>query len=158
MNKIYIRIILGILVFMWMSTVFYLSNQPADTSSNTSANTIKAIINIFPSIRNLEETEKEQIVDNLQPIARKLAHFSLYTLGGMLIYTFFNTYDITNKRKIIYSFLIGEGYSITDEFHQLFIPGRSGEIRDVLIDSSGVLLGIFITLVLIKLKNNLENK
>lgn len=156
MNKKYIKIIFGILVFIWMAIVFYFSNQPADTSTNTSGNTIRAIINIFPNIRNLEETEKEEIVSNLQPIVRKLAHFSIYTLGGILIYNFINTYDIKNKRKIIYSFVIGGVYAITDEFHQLFIQGRSCEIRDICIDSSGVLLGILIMISIIK--NTMKNK
>lgn len=158
MNKKYIKIIFGILVFIWMSTVFYFSNQPADTSTNTSGNTIRTIINLFPNIRNMEETEKEEIVSNLQPIVRKLAHFSIYTLGGILIYNFINTYDISNKRKVIYSFIIGGIYAITDEFHQLFIYGRSCELRDMCIDSSGVLVGILIMIFLIKIKLKLEKK
>lgn len=152
MKNKYIKIIFGILVFIWMITVFNFSNQPAETSTNTSGNTIKAIINIFPNIRKLEENEKEQIVSNLQPIVRKLAHFSIYTLGGLLIYNFINTYDIVNKRKMIYSFIIGGVYAITDELHQLFIPGRSCEIRDVCIDSSGVIIGICIIVLLIKFR------
>ena len=151
MNKTVIKVIFGILVITWMITVFTLSNEPADTSSNTSGNTIRAIINLFPNIRNMSENEKEQIVSDLQPIARKLAHFSLYTVGGILIYNFINTFNLKSNKKFIFSFLIGGVYAISDEFHQLFVPGRSGELRDVCIDSSGVLLGIFIMILLIKL-------
>lgn len=158
MKNKYIKIIFGILVFIWMITVFSFSNQPAETSTNTSGNTIKAIINIFPNIRNLEENEKEQIISNLQPIVRKLAHFSIYTLGGILIYNFINTYDIDNKRKVIYSFIIGGVYAITDELHQLFITGRSCEFRDVCIDSSGVLIGILIMIFFMKIKLKLDKK
>lgn len=149
MNK---KILYGFIVILWMILIFTFSHQQAKDSSNTSGNTIRTIINIFPNIRSLEENEKEQIVSNLQPIVRKLAHFSIYTLGGILIYNFINTYDIENKRKMIYSFIIGGVYAITDEFHQLFIPGRSCEFRDVCIDSSGVLLGICIIFILIKLR------
>lgn len=152
MKNKYIKIIFGILVFIWMTIVFIFSNQPAKISTNTSGNTIKVIISIFPNIQNLEENEKEQIVSNLQPIVRKLAHFSIYTLGGILIYNFINTYDIENKRKMILSFIIGGVYAITDELHQLFILGRSCEIKDIFIDSSGVLLGICIISNFIKLK------
>lgn len=156
MKKKYIKIVFEIFLFVWMIIVFIFSNQPAEKSSNTSGNTIKTIINIFPNIRNLEENEKEQIVSNLQPIVRKLAHFSIYTLGGILIYNFINTYDIENKRKMIYSFIIGGGYAITDELHQLFILGRSCEFRDVCIDSSGVLFGICIIFLSIKLKKKIK--
>ena len=151
MNKKIIKIIFGILVITWMITVFTLSNEPANKSSNTSGNTIRAIINIFPNIRNMSEIEKEQIVSNLQPIARKLAHFSLYTVGGILIYSCINALNVNLNKKIIISFLIGGIYAISDEFHQLFIPGRSGELRDVCIDSSGVLLGIGIMILVIQL-------
>lgn len=54
-------------------------------------------------------------------------------------------------RKILYSQLFGTVYAITDEIHQLFIPGRSGEIRDVCIDSLGVLTGIIFMLMIIKI-------
>ena len=162
MNKIIIKVIFGIMVLTWMITVFTLSNEPAKKSSNTSGKTIRIIINILPNTRNMDENEKEQIVSDLQPITRKLAHFSLYTLGGILIYNFINAFNIEFSKKFIFSFLIGGIYAISDEFHQLFIPGRSGEIRDVCIDSSGVLLGIFIMIVLIKLggkigRNKREN-
>lgn len=158
MKNRYIKIIFEILVFMWMIIVFCFSNQPAETSTNTSGNTIKAIINIFPNIRDLEENEQEEIVSSLQPIVRKLAHFSIYTLGGILIYNFINTYDIENKRKMILSFIIGGIYAITDELHQLFIPGRSCELRDVCIDSSGVLLGICIVVIFSKLIRTANSK
>ena len=38
---------------------------------------------------------------------------------------------------------------MTDEIHQLFISGRSGEIRDVCIDSLGVITGIIILLIIL---------
>jgi len=33
-------------------------------------------------------------------------------------------------------------YAVTDEIHQLFVPGRSGELRDVMIDSIAALVGV----------------
>jgi VanZ family protein len=40
--------------------------------------------------------------------------------------------------------LIGFLYAVSDEIHQYFVPGRAMQARDVLIDTSGVLLGIWI--------------
>ena len=40
------------------------------------------------------------------------------------------------------AWLIGTAYALTDEFHQSFVPGRSCELRDVVIDSCGVLTGV----------------
>ena len=40
------------------------------------------------------------------------------------------------------AFAIGALYAVSDEIHQIFVPGRSCELRDILIDSAGVLVGI----------------
>ena len=37
---------------------------------------------------------------------------------------------------------IATAYAVTDEFHQLFVPGRSGQMTDVMIDSGGALVGL----------------
>ena len=42
------------------------------------------------------------------------------------------------------AWLIGTAYAVTDEFHQSFVPGRSCELRDVMIDSCGVLTGVLL--------------
>ena len=64
-----------------MITVFSFSNQISNKSSNTSGRTIKTIIEIFPTTKNLEENEKLELIEKLQTPIRKLAHFSLYTIG-----------------------------------------------------------------------------
>ena len=145
-----LRIISIIFVLAWMVTVFMLSHQIAEESSKTSSNFITVIIKLFN--KDIEQEQLETIMLKVETIVRKLAHFVLYTLGGMLITTMFiNFKEYITKTKIA-SFLLGATYAITDEIHQLFIPGRSGEIRDVLIDSTGVLLGVFIIYLLMRIK------
>lgn len=48
--------------------------------------------------------------------------------------------------SILFSFL----YACTDELHQIFVPGRSAQFRDVLIDTLGASFGIAITYLTIK--------
>jgi VanZ family protein len=48
------------------------------------------------------------------------------------------------KAQIIAPWLIGTAYAVTDEIHQYVVPGRSCEVRDVVIDSCGVLVGALI--------------
>ena len=122
--KIY-RSVLLLLVIIWMITVFIFSHQPAEMSSNTSGNTIRFIINYVPIVKDFNYIQKEEIVELLQPIVRKLAHLSIYVLGGVLLFTFANTYNIEEKNKISFSALTGILYAITDELHQLFIPRTS---------------------------------
>ena len=46
---------------------------------------------------------------------------------------------------------MGSAYAATDEFHQLFVPGRSGQMTDVMIDSVGCLIGCLVTCLILHL-------
>jgi VanZ family protein len=48
------------------------------------------------------------------------------------------------KDILYYSLLICYLYALSDEFHQLFVIGRSGEFKDVIIDTLGSILAIII--------------
>ena len=47
-------------------------------------------------------------------------------------------------------------YSLTDEFHQLFVNGRTGQFSDCLIDTSGAILGILLFKIILIIKNKLS--
>ena len=150
------KIISIILVILWMILVFWFSSQIGDDSQVTSGNTIRKIITFINN--NIDKVKLEEIVELLQPIVRKLAHFTLYTLGGIFIFNMFNSFKLKNREKIGYSFLVGALYAITDEIHQLFVPGRSGMIKDVFIDSLGIITGVIICLIIIKIINIIIKK
>ena len=46
--------------------------------------------------------------------------------------------------KAGWAWVVGTLYAASDEIHQLFVPGRSGQLRDVLLDSDGVAAGILL--------------
>ena len=62
------------------------------------------------------------------------------------------------KRPFILSQIIGTVYAITDEWHQYFMPGRSAQISDILLDAFGVLTGIIMMILLQALYNKIKNK
>lgn len=137
-----------------MTLVFLLSNEVADDSTETSGSIIRIIVTLLEP--NISDDVLEYRVELFQPIIRKLAHFTLYLLGGMLIYNMFM--QIKVKMLFVKSFSFGAIYAITDEIHQLLIPGRSGEVRDVIIDVAGVMLGILIMSLLMHIKVKLKNR
>lgn len=145
-KKILLRIILLILIFIWMYIVFGFSKHTGETSSSLSSR----IANFF--------TNDENIVRIIEPIIRKIAHLSEYALGGFLIYGFLLTFEISSKKQIIISILLGIIYAITDEVHQLFVPGRSGQVKDVYIDSLGVILGVCVLLFIVKIVQFVKSK
>lgn len=148
-NKI-LKVIKLILVIIWMIAVFRFSNEPGTVSSNTSLGFTRKVINVFVSKTNLSKEEKENLIERLEPIARKLAHYSLYTFGGVLIINFVNTYKLKMNKKVSISIIIGALYAISDEIHQVFIEGRSGSVKDVGIDTLGVITGVIIFICIIK--------
>ena len=141
-----------LLIIIWMATVFYLSGEISDVSSNTSGNTIRAILSGMPWLYQSPE-EKEALVEILQPIARKIAHFSLYMVGGILIGLWIQEHSLSEERKIMLSIIIGFLHSVSDEIHQFFVPGRAGLVIDVMIDTLGIAVGVIFIFMIIKIKN-----
>lgn len=159
MKRIIISIILISMVIGWMALIFSMSAEPADVSTVTSGNTIRKIFNlVYPGFKDMDAAEQEEIIEASQHFVRKAAHFSIYVVLGALVGC--AAYYIISKNKICFplSVLIGVLYAVSDEIHQLYVPGRSGEVRDVLIDSSGVLLGCFIVFLIYKRIGSISNK
>ena len=143
-----IKILDIILIIAWMITVFMFSNQQGDKSSNTSRKVTTAVVQ---AISDKSVEENENIIEQLDKIVRKLAHYSIYTLGGILIINYAYTTDKNIKQKIVYSIAFGAFYAITDELHQFFVSNRSARIFDVGIDTLGVMTGILIYILIRKL-------
>lgn len=147
------KIISVILLILWIYMVFNFSNQKGSGSSNLSKKVSGTIIDILDINNKISQEEKEEKIKTIEPVIRKLAHYAIYILGGILIINCMHVYEIYNKKEIIYSAIIGIVYAISDEIHQLFINGRSGKIEDVIIDTIGILTGITIYLLIRQLIN-----
>ena len=133
------KIIKLTLVNLLMLLIFSFSNQKAKDSSKLSDGIIVKVANVFVN-KKLSVEKQEEILEKYTTIVRKTAHFVIYLILGILVINLFIEYDI--KHLILISLLVCLLYSISDEFHQLFIDGRSGEIRDIIIDTIGSLTGI----------------
>lgn len=155
-KKIIIRIILIILILINCITIFKFSSEKSDKSDVTSGRVIQSIINLNPKTRNLNDEEKEKVKEQIVVPVRKTAHFTIYTSLGVLSFLYLKTFEIEDKKRILGSLLFSFLYACTDEIHQLFVPGRSGELKDVCIDSSGALLGIIIVFFLLKIVKKYE--
>lgn len=143
-RKLQVKIIKIILILVWMATVFIFSNQGGTKSSSTSRKVTETVVQAISS-KTVEENEP--LIEKLDKVTRKLAHYTIYTIGGILIMNYAYTTDKTKKEKILYSIAFGAGYAVTDELHQFFVAGRSARIFDVGIDTLGVTTGIAIYLV-----------
>lgn len=149
-----LNIIRGILITALIAifvTIFGFSNQNSETSSGLSQKVTNFVVEIVPTIKNMPEAEKEKVVDRIESIVRKIAHYSIYTLVGILLMSLMSTYKLKEFDRIAVSLIIGVIYASTDEIHQAFVPGRGPMITDVILDSIGVLTGICIVLLVYKI-------
>lgn len=138
-----------------MVIIFCLSSQNAEASSDTSGGLIRFIMGVFaPKFEELSATEQENLVASFQFFTRKSAHAGAYMLLSFLLSAAgLQLEGIKPFLRVAFGWLIAVLYSISDEIHQLFIPGRSGELRDVFIDSCGAAVGTLVVFLIWKLVN-----
>jgi VanZ family protein len=136
--KKYFFICISILI---MIIIFKFSSEDAGESSRRSGIVLEFIKSL--SSKYLKE-------DLLSYAVRKSAHFTIYFLLGSSLQLSFNdnARSIPNKFIVLAIVFL---YACSDELHQSFIPGRSSEFGDVLIDSAGGLASIFIGDILRKI-------
>ena len=149
-----LNIIRGILITALIAifvTIFGFSNQNSETSSGLSQKVTNFVVEFVPSIKNMPEKEKEQAEYRIEKVIRKIAHYSIYTLVGILLMSLMITYKLKELDRIAVSLIIGVIYASTDEIHQAFVPGRGPLVTDVILDSIGVLTGICIVLLVYKI-------
>lgn len=132
-----IKLIKFLPAILWMGIIFYLSHQPAEISSDLSGGLLEKIMSAIRSITHSE------LVGSYHTLLRKIAHFATYFILSLLMMYAFAKNKVAKKYLI--TFFIGLIFALSDEFHQLFIQGRAAQIMDVLIDMSGICLGLLLT-------------
>ena len=139
------RIIFSILIIINCIVIFKFSSQDSERSNETSGVVVNRVVNTISTVN--KKVKKESSKDTVTFMVRKCAHFSIYTLLGIWLMNLTNTFDISTKRKILMCVLFGILYASSDEFHQSFVGGRSPEVRDVCIDTCGVLFGNILVII-----------
>ncbi|WP_339147928.1 MULTISPECIES: VanZ family protein [unclassified Sutcliffiella] len=131
------------LVLGWMGLIFFLSAQHGEQSASLSGG-------ITETVKVLVEQVAPQANINVEAISyfvRKNAHFFAYLLLGLLCLNAIRTSGVSLKKSAIFALFLSVVYAISDEVHQLYVPGRSGQFSDVILDSAGALTGIGLYLV-----------
>lgn len=167
--RIHLIITLAVMIF-----IFVHSAMPGDVSGSES----RYFAEILSSITGLSFPVAHFIV-------RKAAHFTEFTVLGICLAVNFSDFKLWNELRnelrnklrseliktdtipaksakrlllghpVLAAWITGTLYACTDEFHQLFVEGRSGELRDVCIDAAGVILGIAIAAVVRSIKSKI---
>lgn len=137
-------IISWILVILWMTFLFTMSSKVREESNNISTGVTKKTVQIIKQVYpNVEINMKRS-----NYIVRKNAHFFGYLILGMLSSLVLRLSGVKDLKLFVFSLLFCILYAISDEVHQYFVPGRSAEVRDVLIDSLGSSIGIIFNFII----------
>jgi VanZ family protein len=133
-------LIYWIAVFLWMLLIFNMSSQVAEQSDELSKGITKIIIEALKNVAPGGNFD----TGTLNHLLRKNAHFFAYLFLGILVTSAIKRSSLKGPKVFIISLLICVLYAISDEVHQLFVPGRGPGVADVLIDSMGALVGVFV--------------
>ena len=130
------------LIVFWMGLIFSFSMDDAYTSSQKSE-TIILQVSHFIFRDQLTEEKALEILDRVETPVRKSAHFLIYLFLEISILWYLSEFYTITIRGYIIATLLTFIYACSDEFHQLFVSGRSGEVLDVFIDTIGGSVGAF---------------
>lgn len=142
MKKSVLLICILILTVGWMLLIFGFSSQSGTESQGLSSLLAKPLTKLLMQFGRERSAEEEAaFYANVELVVRKIAHVTEFAvLGGLLTLLF----HCLRLRNLWLPVLGGVMYAALDEWHQSFTPGRTSAWTDVLIDSCGVLIGVFI--------------
>ena len=150
------KVIKGLIVVLCMLSIFLFSTDNSRESTSKSNRVILGITNLFH--KDLSNKEKEKIIDMFFVPIRKMAHFGIYLVLGTSLISFLREFSIPILKLLLLSIFLAFLYACSDEIHQLFVPGRSGQFSDVLLDTLGASVGIFIYYLLFRKRLNYEQE
>lgn len=162
-NRILKSAVLTVLTLLWMVLIFMMSGADDDESKAQSGSICTFLCETFvDGFEDMTPEEQQSIEESLSFPVRKCAHLTEYAVLGALLAATAASYTALQgilqghgsasasrtMKPLVLPFIIGVLYAVSDEIHQLFVPGRAGQLRDVLIDSAGILIGMCLYRVL----------
>lgn len=124
---------LGLLT-AWMAGIFVFSSQQGSTSKESSGVLVQFVQSLGVGLP----------IDLLTLLIRKGAHAFAYFVLGVLAFFALKLTRLSLRAVSLSSLAFVLLYAASDEFHQLLVPGRSGEVSDVLLDAAAGAVGILL--------------
>lgn len=137
-GKLIYTIISWLLVIILLAIIFSLSAQDAEESKELSDSLVARII-VWINLYIDGET------------LRKIAHMLEFTAFSFCLNNAIFATCEKKKVSLISSFLLAVAVIVSDEIHQIFVPGRAFQFSDLLIDGLGAIIGIISYQILCKI-------
>ena len=154
-----LRFIATFLCILWAAFIFSMSAEVAEDSADRSGEIVEMVVPLI--VEDFEEKDpltQLEIIAFAENITRKTAHFCIFAVFGVLVLLASLGFERTWKTHLSTTVFIGFLYAISDEVHQHFVPGRAPMIKDVVIDTLGVICGAMALMLVAKLVLKRKNR
>lgn len=131
------KLLAWVSVLIWIGVIYNFSAQNAEESSNLSQGISKILYNFLNSLLSVKLE-----LSLFHSLLRQAAHFFVFFVLALLLINAFKISGFSFNRSALYTLIIAVICAALDEYHQSFVPGRAAELKDVFVDSLGILSGI----------------
>lgn len=142
-KMVILRILSVVAILVWMFLISGFSSQNGEESSGLSMQVSFVVMEGYNNLSDIQMTDEQIYMEaqNIEIPVRKLAHMTEY---GILAILFFLAFAAFGRKRFCYPFavLCSFGYAMSDEYHQTFVEGRSGQFSDALIDTAGAAIAM----------------
>ncbi|WP_234123141.1 VanZ family protein [Clostridium hydrogenum] len=142
------KLIVAAICLLWLGFIFFNSSQNGDKSNTRSFNILNNIREEYRSIKGENKKDYSKLPassrdEKFNLFIRKNAHAFEYCVLAVVITILLFCFGLKGKGAIVYILFICLLYAVLDEFHQLYVPGRTSQVSDVLVDFLGANLGMW---------------
>ncbi|MBW9151322.1 VanZ family protein [Clostridium estertheticum] len=133
-----------LLCVVWLGVIFYNGTRPGETSQRTS----RGLIEFAGGVMNISPATIEKVgvkFNDVNYYVRKNAHFFQYFVFSILLCSIVRQSKLQRSNKIWMLLFLLLLFPVIDEFIQKYIPSRTSNVLDIVIDFSGGVLGMIIT-------------
>jgi len=135
-------------VLIWAALIFWFSAQPAQESDYLSRGLTSILSDLLAGLMGDVPLD----LGTANNFLRKCAHFLVYFVLGFLVKNGFRATGYSARKGFVTALAACVVYAVSDELHQLFVPGRGAQVTDVMLDSLGALAGIGLYMLFIHSK------
>ena len=129
-------------VALWAAFVFFMSSRDATQLSE----------GIFEQVKQMLAAMLNFLFGYHEDPVSPFCHFCEYTVLGALLANALRSHVRSLRAACLAGIAIASVYGITDEIHQLFVPGRFCDPADWVVDTCGAALGALVLYVVVRLR------
>ena len=151
-----LAVILVVFIILNMAFIWINSAKVSSESDKSSTKIAKTIAEkTVKDFNKLSKNKQQAKIKETNGKIRSTAHFAEFVpLGFLVLLLMINILFCKKKIKLVVfcsvlALLICALCALSDEIHQIFVKGRSFEVKDILTDTLGSLVGIVCGLIVI---------